>query len=766
MKNYWLLFLVSFFIYNDSWSQCTPVDCRPGVELPVFGGVCSENIPTGIVNMPYVEEESFIIGGECFNAQDIDSTQISAVVWIEDVYGFSFGGLPSGITISANQTNYHAAGTDVVGCVGVSGTPTTAGLFQATLDFLVQVRAFIFGCGVEFLSILPDPLAFNFALDLIILPDPSFTGLSASYCANDASAGLTPTGTTGGTFSGPGVSGTTFAPATAGAGTHQIIYSVSAQQGLAVAPATNADTQYVTVFPVYDITINSTTCDPGQVGTVVQNLTASNGCDSTVTTIKVLDNTPPIALCRDLTIQLDAGSGATITAPGVDDGSNDACGVSLAIDISSFGCSELGANTVTLTVTDGAGNSNTCTSQITVEDPLNACNPCPDVQAIPITAGWNIISSHIQPDAPDMLDVLQNMSADIIILKNGAGDAVFPSIPLNGIGDWNVAEGYKVKASNTTTLNLGCTRVDPALTPISLSGGWSLVSYLRTDSLNAATALASLGANLIVAKDNFGNTYFPSIPLNGIGDLAPGQGYQVKLSAPATLTYPANTARLSDGVYSTILPPEHYNLNKNTGSNATIVIPTGSIPGLEIGDEIGIFNTNGQLAGSGVYNDQPLAIAVWGNDATSSDDSNFNDGESFSLRIWKPGNGREYILRSEFSSGTSHYMTNGLSVLGKTFLPGEGIQGQSISLDVETLAIYPNPVSDILTIHIHLKAATEVFVSIVDVTGRKGLSSNNHELEKGQHVLKLDISSLAAGQYFYILKTIQSSYVKGFVKMD
>ena len=42
------------------------------------------------------------------------------------------------------------------------------------------------------------------------------------------------------------------------------------------------------------------------------------------------------------------------------DGSNDACGVaSTTIDISSFDCSNVGPNTVTLTVTDVNGNSST-----------------------------------------------------------------------------------------------------------------------------------------------------------------------------------------------------------------------------------------------------------------------------------------------------------------------------------------------------------------------------------------------------------------------
>src|SRR5690606_28526130 len=80
----------------------------------------------------------------------------------------------------------------------------------------------------------------------------------------------------------------------------------------------------------------------------------------------------PIAIAKDITVQLDASGTATITAADIDNGSNDACGVaSLSIDISEFGCDNVRANTVTLTVTDNNGNVSTATAIVTVEDNVN-----------------------------------------------------------------------------------------------------------------------------------------------------------------------------------------------------------------------------------------------------------------------------------------------------------------------------------------------------------------------------------------------------------
>ncbi|MEN8157589.1 MAG: hypothetical protein ABFS10_11620, partial [Bacteroidota bacterium] len=108
----------------------------------------------------------------------------------------------------------------------------------------------------------------------------------------------------------------------------------------------------------YDVRIrdaSATTCEITLDGTLV--LTEPN------------DAIAPIAACQDVTVQLDATGNATIAVIDIDNGSSDNCGIaSMTLDITAFTCADAGANTVTLTVLDGSGNSNTCTSTVTVED--------------------------------------------------------------------------------------------------------------------------------------------------------------------------------------------------------------------------------------------------------------------------------------------------------------------------------------------------------------------------------------------------------------
>ncbi len=131
-------------------------------------------------------------------------------------------------------------------------------------------------------------------------------------------------------------------------------------------------------LPPYDnctiATIESTQmefdCSHAGDNIVTLTVTDVNGnatsCDATVT---IVDKTPPVAVCQDITIQLDASGNAFITPDDINNGSSDACGIDfIELDRDAFGCNNVGQNQVTLTLTDIHGNSSSCTALVTVED--------------------------------------------------------------------------------------------------------------------------------------------------------------------------------------------------------------------------------------------------------------------------------------------------------------------------------------------------------------------------------------------------------------
>ncbi len=122
------------------------------------------------------------------------------------------------------------------------------------------------------------------------------------------------------------------------------------------------------------------TCDNVGENTVVLTVTDENGNEGTCNAIITVEDTiNPIALCQNVEIALDATGTATLTAEDIDNNSTDNCGIATReASQTSFTCADIGDNTVTLTVTDNAGNRATCEATVTVVNTISPTITCPD----------------------------------------------------------------------------------------------------------------------------------------------------------------------------------------------------------------------------------------------------------------------------------------------------------------------------------------------------------------------------------------------------
>jgi hypothetical protein len=221
-------------------AQCTPDQCT---GLPAYGGVCDTLLIDGVVNQPYSDYESFMLNNQCFDAGLIDPSQTGTDIRIVRLKQFTYAGFPNGLSGQTNQSTYQPSGSaNLWGCFVASGTPTEIGWFNLQMNFLADVAT----CG--FISVPLDNNDASYDIWVKVKPNPSFTGLATNYCVTDGPVNLTITGTAGGTLSGPGITGNQFNPTAAGVGAHQIKYVVSAQQGAAVAPASDSLVVIVEVF--------------------------------------------------------------------------------------------------------------------------------------------------------------------------------------------------------------------------------------------------------------------------------------------------------------------------------------------------------------------------------------------------------------------------------------------------------------------------------------------------------------------------------------
>ncbi len=138
----------------------------------------------------------------------------------------------------------------------------------------------------------------------------------------------------------------------------------------------------------------SYTCSDLGVQTVTLTATDGSGNIGTATcSFNVVDNEAPVAICpvTIADVVLDANGDGTLAANIGDGSSTDNCSVTETSPLHSYTCSDLGVQTVTLTATDGSGNSDTETCSFNVVDTTPPTITCPANQTVSIDANCEAI---------------------------------------------------------------------------------------------------------------------------------------------------------------------------------------------------------------------------------------------------------------------------------------------------------------------------------------------------------------------------------------
>ncbi|WP_262733012.1 HYR domain-containing protein [Gaetbulibacter sp. NE] len=128
------------------------------------------------------------------------------------------------------------------------------------------------------------------------------------------------------------------------------------------------------------------------LGQTIVTWTATDGYSNSTTCtqiVTVVDNEAPNVICQSLSLQLNPTTGlATITANDIDNGSTDNCSIAnMTLSQTTFDCNDIGTNTVTLTVTDGSGNSDSCTAMVTITDAAQGASVSISANNNPVCAG-------------------------------------------------------------------------------------------------------------------------------------------------------------------------------------------------------------------------------------------------------------------------------------------------------------------------------------------------------------------------------------------
>ena len=229
----------------------------------------------------------------------------------------------------------------------------------------------------------------------------------------------------------------------------------------------------------------------------------------------------------------------------------------------------------------------------------------------------------------------------IDIMNGGPGNDIYLTDDVNDVVNENTGEGTDTIQSSVT---------------------FTLSSNIENLTLTGSSNINATG-NLIIAKDYLGQAYLPEWNFNGIGDMNPGEGYQLKTINADVLQYlPNNQSYRMSTLEVTENHVSHFAKVVPTDNNMTVVIEDAAWDVLPSeGAEIAAFDKDGHQVGSAIYSSPVTVLAVWGDDATTSSKDGLAVSEVVSFKVWNTNDVRDFTV-SKWIEGASSYQVDAINI--------------------------------------------------------------------------------------------------------
>lgn len=387
----------------------------------------------------------------------------------------------------------------------------------------------------------------------------TFTGLNSNYCKNSPASQLVPQ-TPGGIFSGPGITGSTFNPNTAGAGTHTITY------------VTCAGSYSVTQGTYSPIPFSGTSGGSGGGSGGGGGGEGGGGGSIPLLDDQIASTLTPIGFnfqffCNTYTgfylsangfITFSSGQGSGCCAGGV------LPSAALPLNMVTLTWADwnpAAGGSVTYTTVGVAPNRRTVISFANVPH-FAAVNGGSLTAQLHLCETSNIIEIHTTLMTP------YNLQAHTMGLQNANGTVAYTIPGRNGVPSWSATtEMYRFTPTFSSCVSSQTTYVSPSTVPVTgntdiCTGG---TASLTASGNNTYTWSTSSNAPSITVNPSSNTTYTVSA-LNSFGCLASSTVGVVVSAGPPTLAISTSTNQLCYGKTATI-----------TASGATSYTWTGGI---------------------------------------------------------------------------------------------------------------------------------------------------------------------------------------------
>ncbi len=363
------------------------------------------------------------------------------------------------------------------------------------------------------------------------------------------------------------------------------------------------------------------------------------------------------------------------------------------------------------------------------------------VYDILLKRGWNLISSKATPSKPDMEEVFSPIVNDIELVKSISASYV-PGFD-NALGNWDIQQGYFVKAKKDVTLSIEGTKINPGAVSLPLRDGWQILPYFCDDNRPVGEIFADPTLGVTIVK-SLTSTYVPGFSDDDAICMKPGQGYQVLIKNGIKRQLTLNcvgttcTTPLRDNVLPELRGSElaHQSV---TAHNASLLFYKHLLSNLPLDSKVKVYDSQGVLRGMETYNGKNLQVLIWGDDPHTTHKDGLMEQEKFQV-LFVTNQGQEISLKELGLELPSYeYRTNDLiwaiKVQPKLFFPKAKVN------------LYPNPTQANTWLELELDYSGEVLVNVMDIQGRLIQPALKLQVNKGIYREQLNTNSLKPGVY-------------------
>lgn len=387
---------------------------------------------------------------------------------------------------------------------------------------------------------------------------------------------------------------------------------------------------------------------------------------------------------------------------------------------------------------------------------------------IELEEGDNFISTYLSPN-DDRMSVIFDPISEYLV--SAFDDNLAGYTPGGAEEYWKSEEGYLVKmecglAPSIYPISLTiCGNPVDENTSIGIEEKVNFLPYLKEESSLVAENFEGVSAinqilNTGASCDGpilLTNPYFPPDNTGDNFNMLAGKAYPAIANAEIDYTYgfTGNDEVDIRSILPDFIPNQctYFKTPFRSSLNMASVILEKEIAEkyLEKGDEIGFFTTQNLLSGSLKYVDELNMIAVLIGDevSTQKETEGFIQGESILVQIWKAATQKVYNAKIVFKESENRF--------GKSYYKIEAIEILDEKPAIEPtlqLELFPNPANEKLNIGFELSQHhNNGQIEILSINGQHKITLCNLSLQKGDNILEVNTTNLAAGIYICQLQT-------------